>query len=180
MGRGLGGEGKGEKLLLRRTTPQLTRGTVERLFTFRQPSLAAVSESGLYKLVMRSKKWEAKDFQNWVTKVVLPAIRKDGGYIHGEEHVFSERSGWGDDRGRTGVQGHGGHEAQGRPALGRERQAGGDHPTFLQRPRLFALVQSSPCRRGFRGPAKAAIHWVPVVQQGGQISSTGATVPLWR
>lgn len=24
-----------------------------------------------------------------MTKVVLPAIRKDGGYIHGEEHVVS-------------------------------------------------------------------------------------------
>ncbi|MEI2299877.1 BRO-N domain-containing protein [Ensifer sp. MJa1] len=50
-----------------------------------------VSESGLYRLVMRSNKPDAKDFQNWVTKVVLPAIRKDGGYIHGEEHVVSER-----------------------------------------------------------------------------------------
>lgn len=48
-----------------------------------------ISESGLYKLVLRSDKPEAKDFQNWVTKVVLPAIRKDGGYIHGEEHVVS-------------------------------------------------------------------------------------------
>ncbi|WQP07344.1 hypothetical protein U8C45_16845 [Sinorhizobium meliloti] len=38
---------------------------------------------------MRSDKPEAKEFQNWVTRVVLPAIRKDGGYIHGEEHVVS-------------------------------------------------------------------------------------------
>jgi prophage antirepressor-like protein len=52
-------------------------------------SVSVISESGLYKLVMRSDKTEAKDFQNWVTKVVLPAIRKDGGYIHGEEHVVS-------------------------------------------------------------------------------------------
>jgi hypothetical protein len=37
-----------------------------------------VKESGLYKLVMRSSKPEAKDFQHWVTAVVLPAIRKDG------------------------------------------------------------------------------------------------------
>ena len=37
-----------------------------------------VSESGLYKLVMRSSKPEAKQFQDWVTNVVLPAIRKDG------------------------------------------------------------------------------------------------------
>lgn len=55
----------------------------------RTPSLNVISESGLYKLVMRSDKPEAKEFQNWVTKVILPAIRKDGGYIHGEEHVVS-------------------------------------------------------------------------------------------
>lgn len=48
-----------------------------------------ISESGLYKLVMCSDKPEAKDFQNWLAKAVLPAIRKDGGHIHGEEHVVS-------------------------------------------------------------------------------------------
>lgn len=37
-----------------------------------------ISESGLYKLVMRSDKWEARAFQDWVVKVVLPAIRKGG------------------------------------------------------------------------------------------------------
>jgi len=42
-----------------------------------------VSESGLYKLVLRSDKPEAKPFQDWVTKVVLPAIRKDGAYVMG-------------------------------------------------------------------------------------------------
>jgi prophage antirepressor-like protein len=39
-----------------------------------------VSESGLFKLIMRSDKPQAKPFQDWVTKVVLPAIRKDGMY----------------------------------------------------------------------------------------------------
>lgn len=48
---------------------------------------SCVSESGLYKLIMRSDKKEAKEFQNWVTKEVLPAIRKDGAYISGEEKV---------------------------------------------------------------------------------------------
>ncbi len=51
------------------------------------PKLAAVTiiaESGLYKLVMRSDKPEARKFQDWVTRDVLPAIRKDGGYIMGE------------------------------------------------------------------------------------------------
>lgn len=38
-----------------------------------------VNESGLYKLVMRSDKPQAKEFQDWVTGTVLPAIRKDGG-----------------------------------------------------------------------------------------------------
>lgn len=40
-----------------------------------------VSEPGLYKLIMRSRKPEAKAFQRWVTHEVLPAIRKTGGYI---------------------------------------------------------------------------------------------------
>lgn len=49
--------------------------------------LTVVSESGLYKLIMRSDKPQARPFQDWVTKVVLPAIRKDGAYIQGEEKV---------------------------------------------------------------------------------------------
>lgn len=52
-------------------------------------SYILVSESGLYKLIMRSNKPEAKEFQDWVTKVVLPAIRKDGAYIEGEEKLAS-------------------------------------------------------------------------------------------
>ena len=40
-----------------------------------------ISESGLYKLIMRSRKPEAKEFQRWVTHEVLPQIRKTGGYI---------------------------------------------------------------------------------------------------
>ncbi|MFD2173967.1 Bro-N domain-containing protein [Rhodobacter lacus] len=39
-----------------------------------------VSESGLYKIVLRSDKPDAKAFQAWVTGTVLPAIRKDGGF----------------------------------------------------------------------------------------------------
>ena len=40
-----------------------------------------ISEPGLYRLVMRSRKPEAKEFQRWVTHEVLPSIRKTGGYI---------------------------------------------------------------------------------------------------
>lgn len=39
-----------------------------------------ISEPGLYRLVMRSRKPEAKDFQRWVTHEVLPSIRKHGIY----------------------------------------------------------------------------------------------------
>lgn len=46
-----------------------------------------VSESGLYKLIMRSGKPIAKRFQDWMTRDVLPAIRKDGMYVLGEEKV---------------------------------------------------------------------------------------------
>lgn len=43
------------------------------------PSMSLISESGLYRLIMRSDKPEARTFQDWVTYTVLPAIRKDGG-----------------------------------------------------------------------------------------------------
>lgn len=46
-----------------------------------------LAESGLYKLVLRSDKPEARQFQDWVTREVLPAIRKDGIYVMGEEKL---------------------------------------------------------------------------------------------
>lgn len=39
-----------------------------------------ISESGFYRLVMKSRKPEAKEFQRWVTHEVLPTIRKHGIY----------------------------------------------------------------------------------------------------
>ena len=39
-----------------------------------------ISESGLYNLILRSDKLEAKPFRKWVTSEVLPSIRKTGGY----------------------------------------------------------------------------------------------------
>ncbi len=42
--------------------------------------MTAISESGLYTLIMRSNKPEAKQFRKWVTAVVLPSIRKTGMY----------------------------------------------------------------------------------------------------
>ncbi|MEI6494285.1 MAG: BRO family protein [Verrucomicrobiota bacterium] len=42
--------------------------------------LAFVTESGLYTLIFKSRKQEAKTFRKWVTAEVLPAIRRTGGY----------------------------------------------------------------------------------------------------
>lgn len=44
-------------------------------------SVNIINESGLYSLILRSRKPEAKAFKKWVTSVVLPTIRKTGGYI---------------------------------------------------------------------------------------------------
>ena len=40
-----------------------------------------VSESGLYSLVLRSRKPEAREFKRWVTHEVLPSIRRHGAYM---------------------------------------------------------------------------------------------------
>lgn len=50
-----------------------------------------ISEPGLYRLVMRSRKPEAKEFQRWVTHEVLPSIRKHGGYMVGQERMTPEQ-----------------------------------------------------------------------------------------
>ena len=60
---------------------------LETLFGDKQPSLSLITESGLYKLVMKSRKEDAKEFQDWIASDVLPAIRKDGMYVKGEEKI---------------------------------------------------------------------------------------------
>lgn len=44
-----------------------------------------INESGLYSLILRSRKPEAKKFKKWVTAEVLPSIRKHGVYATGEK-----------------------------------------------------------------------------------------------
>ena len=48
----------------------------------RQGEANIVSEPGFYKLVLKSRKPEAKAFQRWVTHEVLPSIRKQGAYVY--------------------------------------------------------------------------------------------------
>lgn len=44
-------------------------------------SMTVINESGLYNVILRSDKPEAKPFRKWVTSEVLPSIRKTGVYI---------------------------------------------------------------------------------------------------
>ena len=54
------------------------------------PNTAIVSESGLYSLILGSRKPEAKQFKRWITHEVIPSIRKTGGYIAGQETLSPE------------------------------------------------------------------------------------------
>lgn len=49
-----------------------------------------VNEYGLYSLALASRKKEAKDFKRWIAHEVLPSIRKNGGYIAGQETLSDE------------------------------------------------------------------------------------------
>lgn len=45
------------------------------------PNKAIVSEAGLYSLILRSRKPEARAFKRWVTHEVLPQVRRRGAYL---------------------------------------------------------------------------------------------------
>lgn len=49
-----------------------------------------ITESGLYAVILRSDKPNAKKFRKWVTSEVLPSIRKNGGYIVGQENMTDD------------------------------------------------------------------------------------------
>lgn len=46
-----------------------------------------INESGLYSLVLSSQLPTAKQFKRWITSEVIPSIRKNGGYIAGQEEL---------------------------------------------------------------------------------------------
>ena len=52
----------------------------------RQGEANIISESGFYTLVIRSRKQVAKPFRIWVTREVLPTIRKTGQYVAGDRN----------------------------------------------------------------------------------------------
>lgn len=56
-----------------------------------EQKVSIINESGLYSAVLRSRKPEAKAFKKWVTSEILPALRKTGAYIVGEENMTEDQ-----------------------------------------------------------------------------------------
>ena len=61
-----------------------------RLNLGRQGEANFITESGLYAVILRSDKPNARKFRKWVTSEVLPSIRKNGGYIVGQENMTDD------------------------------------------------------------------------------------------
>ena len=55
------------------------------------PTFLIVNESGLYTMILASRKPCAKEFKRWVTHEVLPSIRKNGSYVMGQEDLPKEK-----------------------------------------------------------------------------------------
>ena len=62
--------------------PTLTSGGRQKLLY--------ITESNLYKTIFQSRKESAERFTEWVTSEVLPSIRKNGGYIAGQENMTDD------------------------------------------------------------------------------------------
>lgn len=57
--------------------------------------MSVINESGLYAMILRSRKAEAKAFKKWITGEVLPEIRRTGGY-GADKHRFDTPQTFGD------------------------------------------------------------------------------------
>lgn len=67
----------------------------------RQGEATIINESGLYNVILRSDKPEAKPFRKWVTGEVLPTIRKTGGYVGNDEMFITTYLPFADDTTKT-------------------------------------------------------------------------------
>lgn len=56
----------------------------------RKQNATFINESNLYKTIFQSRKESAERFTEWVTSEVLPSIRKNGGYIAGQETLSDD------------------------------------------------------------------------------------------
>lgn len=75
-----------DKLLITNKNP------LSGLFNFDIPDrgMYVINESGVYSMILNSRRDDAKRFKKWVTSEVLPAIRKTGKY-EGNPFFFARR-----------------------------------------------------------------------------------------
>ena len=66
------------------------KGGTELMTPGGKQNVTIINESGLYSLILSSKLPTANQFNRWVTSEVLPSIRKNGGYIAGQEQMTPE------------------------------------------------------------------------------------------
>lgn len=66
------------------------KGVTELMTPGGKQNVTIINESDLYSLILSSKLPTAKQFKRWVTSEVLPSIRKNGGYIAGQEQLSPE------------------------------------------------------------------------------------------
>lgn len=84
------GEGKSLANAVANHVDEDDRSVTEMMTEAGKRNFVIINESGLYSLVLSSKLPTAKKFKRWVTSEVLPSIRKNGGYIAGQETLSPE------------------------------------------------------------------------------------------
>lgn len=84
------GEGKSLANAVANHVDEDDRSVTEMMTEWGKRKFVIINESGLYSLVLRSKLPTAKKFKRWVTSEVLPSIRKNGGYIAGQDQLTPE------------------------------------------------------------------------------------------
>jgi hypothetical protein len=68
--------------------------TIDNTDVIRNPNIIIISEPGLYRLILTSRKPQAEPFQDWVCQEVLPSIRKTGKFdAQSTENIYTKRLG---------------------------------------------------------------------------------------
>ena len=84
------GEGKSLANAVANHVDSDDKGVTEMMTPGGKQKMTIINESGLYSLVLSSKLPDAKKFKHWVTAEVIPSIRKNGGYMVGQQDMTSE------------------------------------------------------------------------------------------
>lgn len=84
------GEGKSLANAVANHVDDVDKGVTEMMTPGGMQKMVIINESGLYSLIFSSKLEGAMRFKRWVTSEVLPSIRKNGGYLAGQEQLTPE------------------------------------------------------------------------------------------